>query len=71
MAHRFRFLIDGKICEFSDYDEIPEHFDHMIEFSPEIPPEPHTDEQHHEIDQWTEKMLKLLERENGRSGKTR
>ena len=63
MAHQFAILIDGKIQVFDNYDDIPETFENVIRFEPEVPPEPHTEEQHHEIEQWNDKLQQLLKRE--------
>lgn len=63
MAHQFAILIDGKVQAFDNYDDIPETFENVIKFEVEIPPEPHTDEQHHEIEQWNDKLQELLKRE--------
>ena len=63
MAHQFAILIDGKVQVFSNYDDIPETFENVIRFEPEVPPEPHTEEQHHEIEQWNDKLQQLLKRE--------
>ena len=63
MAHQFAILIDGKVQVFSKYDDIPETFENVIRFEPEVPPEPHTEEQHHEIEQWNDKLQQLLKRE--------
>ena len=38
-------------------------FDHVIEFHPYTPPEPHTEEQHKEIEQWPSKLQELIKRE--------
>ena len=46
MAHRFVVVINGVLHTFTDFAAIPAEIDHVIEFVPEIPPEPHTDEQH-------------------------
>lgn len=67
MAHVFRVLRKGKLEEYNDYDSIPIDFDHVIAFLPEIPPEPHTQEQHIEIDSWNKKLQKLMEIERARS----
>ena len=48
---------------FDNYDDIPETFENVIRFEPEVPPEPHTEEQHHEIEQWNDKLQQLLKRE--------
>tara|TARA_Y100001972_G_scaffold124204_1_gene172913 strand:+ start:1387 stop:1584 length:198 start_codon:yes stop_codon:yes gene_type:complete len=63
MAHQFAILIDGKVQVFDNYDDIPETFENVIRFEPEVPPEPHTEEQHHEIEQWNNKLQQLLKRE--------
>ena len=63
MAHQFAILIDGKVQVFDNYDDIPETFENVIRFEPEVPPEPHTEEQHHEIEQWNDKLQELLKRE--------
>ena len=63
MAHQFAILIDGKVQVFDNYDDIPETFENVIRFEPEVPPEPHTEEQHHEIEQWNDKLQQLLKKE--------
>lgn len=44
------------------YDDIPDDLDHVIEFLPEIPPEPHTQQQHEEIDSWLGLFNRLMEK---------
>jgi len=44
------------------YDDIPDDLDHVIEFLPEIPPEPHTQQQHKEIDAWLGLFNTLMEK---------
>jgi hypothetical protein len=65
--HKFTVIIDGELKTFSNYDDIPENFDHVIEFLPEIPKGPHTQEQHDEIEEWNNKFRKLMEIEYARS----
>ena len=55
------------LAEYDLYVNIPDDFDHVIEFLPEIPPGPHTREQHEEIDSWNDKFLRLVEIERARS----
>ena len=38
-------------------------FDHVIKFIPDVPPPPHTEKQHEEMDQWDGRLQKLMERE--------
>jgi hypothetical protein len=61
MNHKFVILRKGKLETFTDYNLIPKDLDHVIEFSPHVPPPPHTHEQHEEIDGWMDKFKKLLE----------
>lgn len=55
------------LAEYDLYENIPDDFDHVIEFLPEIPSGPHTQEQHEEIDSWHDKFLRLMEIEHARS----
>jgi len=56
---------------YDQYKDIPNDLDHVIEFLPEIPPEPHTSEEHAEIEQWHGRFLKLMEIEHARSSEKR
>lgn len=71
MGHKFVVLKDNVMLTFTDYDLIPEDFDHVIEFVPEIPPPPHTDRDHDEIDSWEDKFDRLMEIEHARSSSKR
>ena len=69
MVHRFVIMRDDQLSEYTKYEQIPSEFDHVIEFAPEIPPGPHTDEQHEEIHQWHSKFERLMEIEYASSRK--
>jgi hypothetical protein len=71
MPHRFVIMISGQLHEFDRFESIPDVFDHVIEFSPEIPPPPHTEAQHEEIDQWHDLFRELMRREHASSSQTR
>lgn len=71
MAHRFVVKINNDIMEFSQYEDVPAQFDHLLAFQPEIPPGPHTDEQHQEIEAWLPKFKKLMEIEHARTSQSR
>ena len=71
MSHRFVIMISGQLHEFARYEDIPEEFDHVIEFCPEIPLGPHTEEQHREIEAWIPRFERLMEIERARSSKIR
>ena len=63
MAHEFVVLRKGILETYNKYEDIPENFDHIIKFLPDIPDGPHTDEQHEEIDSWNDKLKELIKRE--------
>jgi len=65
--HEFVFLVDGKLVTVHSWEDVPERFDNVIKFLPSIPPEPHTEEQHEEIESWNSKLQELIEREHASS----
>jgi hypothetical protein len=71
MAHKFLILIGNKLTEYSEYEDIPEVFDHVIQFLPEIPEEPHTHDQHDEIEKWNDKLQELMKRERENAGRNK
>ena len=71
MGHRFVIMRDNTLYEYTKYEQIPSDFDHVIEFSPECPLPPHSDQDHEEIDQWAEKFDRLMEIEYASSLKNR
>lgn len=71
MAHCFRFMVGGEIKEFTRYEDIPLEFDHIIEFMPEIPEPPYTEEEKREIHEWLPRFNQLMEIERASSSKKR
>jgi hypothetical protein len=63
MAHKFLILKDGVLQTYTKYEDIPESFDNVIQFLPEIPEGPHSHDQHNEIDEWNDKLRELMKRE--------
>jgi hypothetical protein len=63
----FQFIINGELVTFDKYEEIPNEFDHVIKFRPDIIPEPHTEEEHEEMAQWNDRLQELMEKERARS----
>tara|TARA_A200000113_G_scaffold134355_1_gene120853 strand:+ start:3008 stop:3199 length:192 start_codon:yes stop_codon:yes gene_type:complete len=61
--HRFVIKDKGVLTTYNKFEDIPMKFDHVIEFHPYTPPEPHTEEQHKEIEQWPSKLQELIKRE--------
>ena len=62
MGHRFVIMRRDVIEVYDRYDDIPDDLDHVIEFLPEIPPGPHTQQQHEEIDAWLGLFNRLMEK---------
>ena len=62
MKGRFVILKDDEYLIFNNFDDIPDTFDNLIEFRPEYPEGPHTEEQHEEIDSYGQKLKELLKR---------
>lgn len=61
--HKFTIKDNNIIKTFNNFDDIPLEFDHLIEFVPYMPPPPHTEAEHEEIESWQEKFKTLLERQ--------
>ena len=63
----FQFIVNGELVTYDKYKDIPETFEHVIKFLPDIPPEPHTEEEHEEIQEWNNKFQELMEKERASS----
>ena len=67
----FVFILENmEQIEFNDWNDIPKDFKfkHVIKFLPELPPPPHTPEQHMEVSEWNDRLQALMEIErNARS----
>ena len=63
----FQFLVNGKLISYDKYEDIPEKFEHVIRFIPDVPEEPHTDEEHAELAVWNTRLQKLMEKARARS----
>jgi hypothetical protein len=71
MTHRFVIMRNGSLETYTEFEAIPQDFDHVIEFRPKIPPGPHTDQQHEEIDGWNDRLQQLMRIEHARSSQKR
>ena len=63
----FQFIVDGELVAFDKYEDIPEDFEHVIRFIPDVIPEPHTEEEHEEMAQWNTRLQQLMEKERASS----
>jgi hypothetical protein len=68
MKGEFVLIVKGELKTFNDYNDIPDDFDHVIKFIPEVPPGPHTHDQHEEMDKWSDLLQKLMEKERKKYG---
>ena len=66
---KFVVLKNKRLHTYTNYDDIPDDFEHIIEFKPDVPPDPHTEEEHNEIVQWGSRLQELIKKEeaNGKS----
>jgi len=62
MKGEYIVKIGTSLLEFSDTNDIPDEFDHLIKFLPEIPPEPHTQEDHDYVNSFVSKMREIEKR---------
>ena len=63
----FQFIVNGELVTYDKYKDIPETFEHVIKFLPDIPPEPHTEKENEEIQEWNNKFQELMEKERASS----
>ena len=63
----FQFIVYWELVTYDKYKDIPETFEHVIKFLPDIPPEPHTEKEHEEIQEWNNKFQELMEKERASS----
>jgi hypothetical protein len=68
MTHKFVLMVNGVLNTYTRFEDIPEDFDHIIEFLPDIPDPPHTHAQHEEIDAWHQRLKDLIAKEKSRYG---
>lgn len=68
MSHEFVILKNGNLETYDKYDDIPDDFDHLIKFLPDLPAGPHTEEEHEEIHAWNDKLQALMEIERKNAG---
>lgn len=69
--HEFVVMRKGVKETYNRYEDIPDDFEHLIKFIPNVPLPPHTHEQHQEIDSWLPRLNRLMEieRANARINK--
>lgn len=63
MKGRFVIRDGNQLFIYNNSEDIPQVFDNLIEFIPDYPPPPHTEEQHEYINTFGPKLNELLKRE--------
>jgi len=63
----FVFKINGELVTVTNWDNVPEEFEHLIKFEPDVPDEPHTEDDHAKMAIWNTRLRKLMEKERARS----
>ena len=61
MAHEFIFKIDGELVTFTEWENIPDKFDHVIRFIPDVPHEEVDHSGEHNI--WNDRLQELMQKE--------
>ena len=59
MKGEYVIKINGELMTYTDYDDIPDTFDHVIKFNPDWPKEPHTQEDHDLMAVFNDKLQRL------------
>jgi hypothetical protein len=67
----FTIMRAGKLLTYTNYEDIPTDFDHVIKFVPDIPAGPHTEDEHDQINAWNDRLQRLMEIERARSRQSR
>ena len=67
MKGEYVIMVDGKLITYTDYDNIPDTFDHVIKFNPDWPESPHTQEDHDMMAVFNDKLQVLMEIEKNAS----
>ena len=67
MKGEYVIMVDGKLITYTDYDNIPDTFDHVIKFNPDWPESPHTQEDHDLMAVFNDKLQVLMEIEKNAS----
>ena len=62
MEGEYSVKIGNKVFDYTNANDIPEKFDHLIKFVPKEPPEPHSQEDHDYINTFPEKFREVFKR---------
>ena len=68
---RFDLIVDGVLRSYQRWEDLPVVFDHVVRFEPDIPPAPHSEEQHEDAALWNARLQQLMEIERAGSNENR
>ena len=60
MAHEFVLLINGELVTVTEWEDIPDKFDHVIKFLPDVP---HEEVDHDGPNIWNDRLQVLMQKE--------
>lgn len=63
MTGEYIIMINGELKTFTEFEDIPMSFEHVIKFSPCFSCGPHTNDEHEEMNTFTDKLQELMKRE--------
>jgi hypothetical protein len=69
--HKFVIKRNNILETYTNYEDIPDDFDHVIEFLPDVTDGPHSDEEHDELAKWNDRLQELMRKEHARSNTSR
>ena len=69
--HKFVIKRNNILETYTNYEDIPDDFDHVIEFLPDVTDGPHSDEEHDELAKWNDRLQELMRKEHARSNTNR
>jgi hypothetical protein len=67
MTGEFIVMINGELVTYTNYNDIPDTFEHVIKYAPDCPGPPHTKEDHDYMETFNNKLQRLMEIENASS----
>lgn len=68
---RFDLIVDGVLRSYQRWEDLPAAFDHVVRFEPDLPPAPHSEEQHEDAALWNARLQQLMEIERAGSNENR
>ena len=60
MKGEYLIMVAGELITYTDYDDIPDTFEHVIKFIPDWPESPHTQEDHDYMETFNDKLQVLM-----------